>query len=61
MTITCNNRKSYTAAFRRKVIQFAEENTNAEVEKNLNVKKNNIIRWRKNKEIICGIISKMKA
>ena len=28
MTFTGNNRKSYTAAFKKKVIQFAEENTN---------------------------------
>ena len=50
MTIIVNNRNSYKASFKRKVIQFAE----------FNVLENNIRRWRKNKEVICAMFSKMK-
>jgi len=61
MSTTSNKRKSYTAAFKRQVIKFAEENSNAEAERNFHVMENNIRRWRKNKEVIGGMSSKMKA
>ena len=54
-TNNTNIRKSYPAAIKRKVIEFAEKNGNAAAERNFNVR-----RWRKNKEVIRETLSNVK-